>query len=446
MKERADTIIKNAGELVTVGGASRKPKKGAELNEISIIRDGALAIRDGIIIDIGKTGNILGKYQSHNIIDAAQKVVMPGFIDPHTHIVFAGSRHAEYESKISGKTYFDTHKRVGGINYTAKCTRQASTTELIEKALKTLDVCLLHGTTTIEIKSGYGLDRINELKILEVISELKKQHPITIVSTFLGAHIVPVEYKEKRVEYIELVKSLLPEIKDKGLAEFCDVFCDILGFSVAETRDILEYAKHCGLKLKLHAEQTGYTGGADLAAELGAISADHLDFICEPKKNMNSWNLTDEHIRNLAHSKTVGVLLPGVTFHLMEMIPGTVTTKGFLPASVAHLINGGVAIALATDYNPGSSRTPSMQAVMQLAARLYRMNYAQTLNAATINAAHALDRGKDIGSLEPNKCADIVIYDCEEHGMLIDNFGINMVDKVIKDGKIVVDNGRLADR
>jgi len=443
MKKRVDLIIKNAGELVTIRGASKKPKTGEELQRLGIIKNGAVAVKEAIIIGVGTTEEVVKSYRSERVIDATGKVVMPSFVDPHTHLVFAGSRHLEYETKITGETYWGVHKRGGGIHYTIGCTRKASINELTEKALKDLDICLLHGTTTIEIKSGYGLDKDNEFKILEVIKGLKKRHPISIVATYLGAHTIPQEYKNNRSGYVELVKSMLPEVKNKGLAEYCDVFCDELGFSVSETREILEEAKRCGLRLKLHAEQTAYLGGAEVAAELGATSVDHLDFICDPQKTRDGWKLTDEHLRKLVKLGVVGVLLPGVTYHLMEMIPGSKVIKDFLPATVQHLINAGVAVALATDYNPGSCRAQSMQAVMGAAARLYRMNYAQIINASTINAAHAIDRAREIGSLEPNKRADIVILNCNEHGILIDSFGVNLVDKVIKDGRLAVDNGRI---
>lgn len=392
---------------------------------------------------MGKTSEILAEYQSTTVINATYKVVMPGFVDPHTHLVFAGSRHDEYQRKIIGETYSQAQQKGGGIQSTVESTRKASKEELTERALKSLDACLLHGTTTLEIKSGYGLDEASEYRILEIVQELKRLHVINIVGTFLGAHTVPEEFKGNRAGYVTLVKSMLPEIKNKGLAEFCDVFCDELGFSVAETRDILTNAKRLGFKLKVHAEQTSYTGGSDLAAELGAVSADHLDFICDPQKVGEDWELKPEHLKKLARSGTVGVLLPGVTYHLMEMIPGAKLNKGFLPATVKLLIDNQIPVALATDYNPGSSRTPSMQAVIQLAARFYRMNYARAINAATINAAYAIDKNTEVGSLELGKRGDVVIYDCEEHGMLIDNFGTNMVDQVIKDGKLVVNNGRL---
>ena len=440
MKQPADLIIKQASELVTVGGASHKPKIGGGLQELGIIKDGAVAVSGGKIAAVGCTREILGKFTCATVIDAAGKVVMPGLVDPHSHLVFAGSRHQEYEAKITGATYLAAHRSGGGIQHTVDCTRKAPKSRLREEALSNLDICLQYGTTTVEIKSGYGLNRENELKILEVIRELKEQHPVDIVPTFLGAHTIPREYQGNRSGYIALVKSMLPDIRNQGLAEYCDVFCDQLGFSLSETREILEEASHYGFKLKLHAEQTSYLGGIELAAEMGATSADHLDFIGEPQESGVGWRLNNKHIRKFAEAGVVGVLLPGVTYHLMEMVPGSGVTKSFLPATVQCLVEEGVAIALATNFNPGSCRTQSMQAIMEIAARLYRMSPAQIINAVTINAAHAVDRASQIGSLEAGKIADIVVFNHAEHGMLIESFGINLVDKVIKDGRIVIDN------
>ncbi len=438
-----DLIVINAGELVTAAGVGRGPKRGQQLNGLGIIASGALAAENGRIVATGSTDEIVAAYNSRNVIDAAGKLVMPGFVDPHTHLVFAGSRSGEYERKITGESYADAQRKGGGIHSTVRSTREASGEELVIKAMKSLDTALLHGTTTIEIKSGYGLDRDNELKILETIRTLRDRHPVSIVTTFLGAHMIPEEYLERRAAYIKLVKTLLPEIAARGLAGYCDVYCDRLGFTVSETRDILETARKIGYKLKVHAEQTAFTGGSALAAEMGAVSADHLDYICNPIKEGGRYRLSDEHIDILARSPTIGVLLPGVTFHLMEMMSGAGTEKGFLPQTVARLIERDVPVALATDYNPGSSPTLSMQMVVQLAARLFKMSYAQAINASTINAACAIDMANEIGSLEPGKLADIVIYSVEEHGMLIDNFGTNLVDKVIKSGKTVVDGGKL---
>ncbi len=439
-----DLIIKNASQLLTVK-SPRGFKVGKELLDLGIVENGAIAIADDKIAAVGTTSEIIKKFpKPKKIIDAKNKVVMPGLIDPHTHLVYWGSRAHEYEAKILGKSYSEIHsaqkdadftqnnaekKATGsGILYTVEQTRKASKKELIKKALKDLKLMLEYGTTTCEAKSGYGLDKENEIKILEVIKELKNLQPIDIISTFLGAHTIPEEYKNNRAGYIALVKNLLPEIKKKNLAEFCDVFCDKLGFTIEETREILEAAKKSGFKLKLHAEQTGYLGGAKLGTELKATSCDHLDYI------------SDEDITLLAQEKIAGVLLPTVTYHLMEMSPNPSknygVSKPFLPERVRKIIESKMVIALATDYNPGSSPCLSMKTVMECAARLYRMRPAEIISACAINAAYAIDRQNSIGSLEPGKKADIIILDCERYEELINSFGTNLVKTVIKNGKV----------
>ncbi|MBU4501030.1 MAG: imidazolonepropionase [Nanoarchaeota archaeon] len=415
---KLDLLIKNANEIITVKGASHIPKTGKAFQEISIVK-GNIGIKYGRILNVDNYN-----YKAKQVIDATGKVVMPGFIDCHTHLVHAGSRHYEYEGKCSGKSYSDIDKK-GGILYTVEQTRKASIEDLVEKGLKDLDIMLSHGTTTVEIKTGYGLDQENEIKMLYAINELQKKHPMTIIPTYLGAHKVPPEYENNRQGYIKLVKDLILTIKKENLAEYCDVFCDKIGFTYKESKEILEEAKRHGMKLKVHAEQTNYNRGAELAAKLGAVSADHLDYISK------------KGIEDMKASGTIGVLLPGVTYHLTEMIPGHKKVKKFLPKKIRRMIENELPIALSTDYNPGSCRTQSMQAIMEIAARLYRMNYAEIINASTINAAHAIGRSNEIGSIEFGKKADLVIYDCEEHGILIDKFGINLAKIVIKNGKII---------
>lgn len=400
---KLDLLIKNANEIVTE-------------NEI-------LKGNIGIINNrIAYIGPLSGKPK--RIINATNKIVLPGFIDCHTHLVYAGSRHFEYEAKAAGESYSDVHKK-GGILYTVEQTRNASEKQLIEKGMKDLDIMLEHGTTTVEIKTGYGLDEKTEMKMLYVIKELQERHPITIIPTFLGAHTIPQEYKKNRQEYIELIKNMMPKIKEKDLAEYCDVFCDNLGFNYKESKEILTEALNHGLKLKIHADQTSHNGGSKLAAILKATSADHLDYITE--KEMDELKKTD----------VTAVLLPGVTYHLTEMVPGHKNIKKFLPKKVRQMLEKGVRVAISTDYNPGSCRTQSMKTIMEVSARLYRMNYKEIINAATINAAYAIDRADEIGSINIGKKADLVIHDCEEHGILIDNFGINLTDIVIKNGKVV---------
>jgi imidazolonepropionase len=408
----------NASELVTAH--ARTPKTAEALADLGIIKNGAVVYQGDTIIDVGTTEAMLRKHQPSSVIDAGGRVVMPGFVDAHTHLVHMGSRHEEYECKIAGKSYADLHK-VGGIRYTVGMTRAGSEEELFQKAMGDLDTMLLYGTTTVEAKSGYGLSKESELKLLRVANRLNKEHPIDVVSTFLGAHTVPEEFKDNKAGYVQLVRGMLAEAS--SLAEFCDVWCDALGFSVDDCRNILADAKKLGLKLKLHVEQTGWTGGGELAGEVGAVSADHLDF------------LSAKGIASMKDGGVIGILLPGVTYHLMEFKK---------EIAVKAMIDGGMAVALATDYNPGTCRTQSMQAILETACRLYRMTYAQAINAATINAAFALDRGNSVGSLAAGKRADIVIFNCAEHGVMINNFGINHVRTVIKNGAVVVEDGRLS--
>ncbi|MFQ5691726.1 MAG: imidazolonepropionase [Nitrospinota bacterium] len=429
--ERADLLLDNASEVVTCGGASDRPKRGEELREAGVVRAGAVAVSRGRIVEVGPAGKLAEKYEAAERVDARGRVILPGFVDSHTHLVHAASRHLEYEQKIAGESYAAAHGQIGkGIRYTVEKTREASAEDLTEKALADLDRMLLNGTTTVEGKSGYGLDRETERKQLEVTRALDGLHPASVLPTYLGAHTVPEEFQDNPDGYVDRVISLLPEMRE--LADFCDVFCDPLGFSVAQTRRIFERALKEGYRLKVHAEQTAWLGGVEMAAGLGAVSADHLDYVSEAG------------MAAMAESGTMAVLLPGVTFHLMEMTPkaeGDAPQKPFLPSLARRLIESGAPVALATDYNPGSCRTQSMQAVMWCAARLFRMTYAECINASTINAAHALGLGKEIGSIEAGKRADLLICDCAAHGEMIDNFGVNLVDTVIKDGRVVVRGG-----
>jgi imidazolonepropionase len=360
-------------------------------------------------------------------VDARGGLVTPGLVDCHSHLVFAGSRHVEYEQLVTGEA--TPGKRLeGGIRYTVARTRAASAAALATQARRDLDLMLAHGTTTVEIKTGYGLDRDTELRMLRVIHGLRT-HPVDVVPTYLGAHVLPVEYAERRDAYVQLVIDTLPAAR--RLAEYCDVWCDTIAFTAEETERIGRAALALGYRLRLHADQVGDAGGAELAARLGASSADHLDHVGAAG------------IRALADSGVVGVLLPSVTYHMMEMTPKleggqlVPAPKTSWPALVRRMIEAGMRLALSADYNPGTSPTPSMQSVMQLAARLYRLGYAEIWHMATINAAHALDRAADRGSLEPGKRADLVVWRVPEHGMVINRFGTNLVDAVVKDGRVV---------
>jgi imidazolonepropionase len=426
-----DLLVTHASELVTCrtgsGGAV-----GPALERLEIIPDGAVAVDRGRVVAVGPTNTLRRRYRARRVLSAHGCLVSPGLVDSHSHLVFAGSRHHEYEAVVTGRS--NPRSRLeGGIRFTVDRTRAASPAALRAKALADLDVMLLHGTTTVEIKSGYGLDEATELRLLRVIHSLR--HPVDVIGTFMGAHVLPVEYVGNRSAYVDLVIRTLP--KARCYAEFCDMWRDTVAFTEAECLRIARTATRFGFRLKLHADQVGPAGGAELAARLGAISADHLDYI------------SARGIRALARSRAVGVLLPTVTHHMLEMTPriehGRLRSaaKAFWPAQARRMIEGGMRLALSTDYNPGTSPTPSMQAVMQTAARLYRLGYAEIWHMCTINAAWALDRGSDRGSLEQGKRADLLVWRVPEHGMVINRFGVNLVDTVVKNGRVVVEAGRI---
>lgn len=402
-----DILIKNTNEIVTLKGPNR-PRKKKEMNELSIIENGSVAIDNGTIVDVGKNLS----YSADKIINAKGKIVLPGFVDPHTHVVFAGSREFELDMKLKGLSYMDILKSGGGIFYTVEKTRKATKEQLIQQATKRLDKMLSYGTTTCEAKSGYGLDTETELKILEVNKKLNESHPLDIVSTFLGAHAIP---KEKSAdEYTnEIIDEMLPKISN--LSKFCDVFCEEGVFTVDQTKRILEAGKTHGLIPKIHADEIVDTGGAALAAEIDAISADHL--------LMSSEN----GLRKMAKRVVIGVLLPGTPFSLMQ--------ESYAPAR--KMIDIGVAVALATDLNP-NCWAENMQFMIQLACLKMKMTPAEAITAATFNAACAIDLSEKIGSVEVGKKADILILDCPNYKFIPYHFGVNLVEKVIKNGNILI--------
>jgi imidazolonepropionase len=414
----ADILIKNASELVTARGARGGPKTKEAMADLGIIRNGALAIDGKEIVAVGQTDEVLASVErATTVIDATGRIVLPGFVDCHTHLVFGGSREDEFIQKIEGRSYLEIMQGNGGILNTVEKTREAlaSPQALTNRARAFLGKMLTFGTTTVEIKTGYGLSTESELGLLKIIAGLKESEPVDIVPTFLGAHALPKEYNERKGDYIQLVLGMLERVKTQGLAEYCDVFVEVGAFSASEARTILEQAKKQGLKLKLHAGEFNDMGGAELGAELGATSIDHLDYISERGMQL------------MAEKKTIGVLLPGVPFHLM--------TDTYAPAR--KLIETGVPIALATDFNPGSSPTLSMQMIIALACRQLKMTPAQAINAATINAAYALGRGDKVGSIEVGKRADIIVLDIPNHRQLPYWFGVNLVAMVIKNGAII---------
>lgn len=413
-----DMVILNASELLTLQGASHTPKLGEDLNELGIINNGAIAIRENQIVAVDSTKNIkrLVKPGSRpQIIDAKNQTVMPGLIDPHTHLAFAGSREQEFVQKIQGKSYMEILESGGGINVTVNATRKASKNTLVRIGKPTLTRMLEYGTTTVEGKSGYGLAPKHELKQLLAIRDLNLIHHIEIVPTFMGAHVIPSKYKSDPDKYVTLIiEKMIPSVARKGLAEFCDVFAETGVFDIDQSRRILLAGKEHGLIPKVHADEMTTLGGAELAAEVEAASADHL------------LKVSKNGIKQLARKQVVAVLLPATALVLME--------KEYAPAR--ELINAGVPIALATDYNP-NCMTESMQLVMTLACLNMRMTPAEAISAATINAAHAIKRSHLVGSLEPNKQADIVIMGVPNHAHIPYHFGVNLVDKVIKAGKLV---------
>ena len=404
--ETADIFIKNANELITLKGPNN-PRTKKQMGNLSIIQKGSLAVRDGKIIETGK--NL--KYKAEKMIDASGKIVMPGFVDPHTHVVFAGSREFELDMKLKGLSYMDILKKDGGIFYTVNETRKATEQSLLKQSKNRLDTMLAHGTTTCEAKSGYGLDSNTELEILKIQKKLNKIHKMDIVSTFLGAHAVPKEHNAD--EYVNIViDEMLPKTKD--LASFCDVFCEEGVFTVEQSRSILEAGKRFGLIPKIHADEIVDTGGALLAAEVGAISADHL--------LMSS----DEGLKQMAKKGVIGVLLPGTPFSLM--------IKDYAP--VRKIINLGIPVALATDLNP-NCWIENMQFIIQLACLKMRMTPAEAITASTFNAACAIGLNDNIGSLEKGKQADIIILNCPNHKFIPYHFGVNLIETVIKKDYIV---------
>jgi len=385
------------------------------------VSDGAIAVQRGKIVEVGKSRQILSRYRSRHVIDAVGQTILPGLVDPHTHLVFAGSRDREFEMRVAGRNYMEILAAGGGILSTVSETRKTGRQRLTEICRERAQSLLRHGTTTMEIKSGYGLSTAEEIKCLEVARMLDKSGPFDTVSTFLGAHAVPQEYHGRTDEYVRLViDEMIPTLAKRKLARFCDVFCERGVFTVEQSRRILEAARQLGLRLKIHADEFADTGGAVLAANMRATSADHL--LCS----------SDEGLRELARSGTVGVLLPAAA----------VTLMGSRYADARKMIEYGVPIAIGTDLSP-SCMLESQQMSIALACYCMRMTPAEALVAATINAAHAIGEASAIGSLEPGKKADIILVKAPSHRFLGYKFGVNLVDTVIKDGKVVMKDQRL---
>ncbi len=409
----ADLVIINASNIATCD----------EQKNYEIIANGYVAVKDGIILEVN-AGNAPRELIDNRttIVDASGKTVTPGLIDAHTHLVHGGSRERELPLKLKGVPYLEILKMGGGILSTVRHTRSADRAELKAKALSSLNQMLLHGTTTVEGKSGYGLDFDTEVKCLEVARELNEQHPVDVVSTYMGAHAIPEEFKGNTQGYIDfMVQKVMPYVAEHKLAEYIDVFCEEGVFTPDESRYILQEGRKLGLKLKIHADEIIPLSGAELAAELKAASADHL------------LAASDEGIEAMAKAGVTAVTLPGTSFYLM---------LGKY-AQARKMMDAGVRVAIATDYNPGTCPTENLQAIMTFACFGMKMTPEEIIRAMTINAAYAVDRNKEIGSIEPGKKADMVVFNSPNVEFIVYHFGINHVDKVIKNGKIVVQDGKL---
>jgi imidazolonepropionase len=410
----ADFILRHAQPLLTCAGPA--PRLGADLAHVAAIEDGALASREGRLLFVGPTevcDRLVEKARGAVVIDAAGCGVVPGFVDPHTHVVFAGDRRSELRRRLAGATYAEIAAEGGGILKTVAATRAASFDDLVAATAPRLADMLRSGTTTAEVKSGYGLTLADELKMLRAIRQLAAEQPIELAPTFMGAHEVPPELKEDRAQFLQLlVDEMIPAVAAEGLAEWNDVFCEDGVFTPDEAQLLLDAGRRAGLRPRIHANELGETGGAQVAARVGARSADHLVF------------LSDRDIASLAQAGVVATLLPAAAFYLK--------LGRFAPAR--RLVEGGVPLALATDINPGGGFSPSMPFVMTLACFAMGLTFEEALNASTINAAYALDRHDRVGSLEPGKFCDAVIVKGPPTELL--RAGADVVATVIKRGKV----------
>ena len=404
------TIVTNIGMLATPRGSG--PRKGPEQGEIQILKDAWVLMEDGVITQVGAGP----APAADGSIDAQGKLVTPGLVDAHTHLIFGGWRQNELGLKLHGKTYLEIQNAGGGIQSTTNATRQATEEELAQKAARALDEMMGFGVTTCEAKSGYGLATEHELKALQVIKNLNDRHPMDIVATFMGAHLVPAEYKANRAEYIRLVcEEMIPEVKERGIAQFCDVFCEADTFTVEESRQVLEAGLKYGLRPKIHADEIEAIGGSVLAGEVGAISAEHL-IVCPP-----------EGIASMARGGVVACLLPATSFYL---------NSTFAPAR--DMVSAGVPVAMATDFNPGSCPCLNLQFVINLGCLKYRLTPEEVLTAVTLNAAAAIDLAEKVGSVEAGKQGDLVIWDAPDLDYICYRMGSNLAKTVIKKGTMVV--------
>jgi len=407
-------ILHNASQVITVNTNGKNCKRGNEMADIDVVENSSIIVEDNIIADIVPTDSVknISDFQA---FDLSGKIVLPGLVECHTHTAFAGSRADEFRQKIAGRTYEEIASYGGGITTTVKAVRKASFNELVNLVKPRIDYFIAHGVTTLEIKSGYGLDTSSEIKLLEVINYLNSVYPVDIVPTFLGAHTFPDQYRGNHEAYInEITGFMIPAVSEKKLAVFCDAFCEDTAFSADETEKIFSAAANNGLKLKLHTEQFNNIGGINTALNFGAVSADHLEMIKE------------EDISLIAGSDTAAVLLPGVSFFL---------DYNYAPA--AKLIQNNAIVALATDYNPGSSFIADPNLIMSFASIKMKMKIEETISAYTINSARALDLSHDRGSIEINKKADFAVFSTDDYSDIVYNVGRNLNCMTFKNGELI---------
>ena len=413
-RELLNLFIKNIGQLVTVSAHGKALKAGSEMRELGVIENASVEIEGGIIKRIGAEGGI-DPSPEVDVIDAAGRVALPGFVDSHTHTVFAGSRENEFAMRAEGKSYREIAAAGGGILSTMNATRSATKRELLRSAERRLNEMMRQGTTTVEVKSGYGLSVDAEMKILDVLHDLRRDHYMTIVPTFLGAHAFPPEFAEDRNGYVDLVLNrMLPYVGEKQLAMYCDVFCDEGYFDLHQSEQILLEAKRYGLMPKLHADQFAAIGGTELGVQLNAVSVDHLE------------HLSKEGIAALKKSATVATVLPGSSFFLRQP---------YAPAR--EIIDAGIPLAIATDFNPGSSMSVSMPLMLTIACTQMLVTPEEAIAAATLNGAAALGLSHEVGSIEVGKQADIVLYDVPNYRTIPYHYGSNHVWKIVKNGTVL---------
>lgn len=409
---QVDLLITNIGELLPMD--KKGPVKGVDMSELTVWQNVAIGIKGDTVVWLGSTeeATIL---EANQVMDAKGRLVTPGLVEPHTHLVFGGSREKEMALKQQGVPYLEILKQGGGILSTVKATQETPFEDLLEKALFHLDRMASYGITTVEAKSGYGLERETELKQLKVAKEANEKHPIDIVSTFLGAHAIPAHFKDNPEAFLQEMSDLLDEIKQENLAEFVDIFTETGVFTVPQSRRYLMKAKEKGFGLKIHADEIDPLGGTELAVELGAISGDHLAVT------------SDEGIQRLANSNTIGVILPGTSFYLGK--------DDY--ARAREMIDAGAAIAISTDFNPGSSVTENLQLIMSIAALKLKLSPEEIWHAVTVNAAYAIGRGKVAGSIAVGRKADIVVWDAPNYLYIPYHYGVNHTNTVIKNGKVI---------